>query len=269
MTDQQETPESESERGPNKSLLFAGGALVVAVLVGGAWYWQTTAEATQSGRAATSDPAGAPAIPEFDTAVERGQWVFERRACRTCHGEAGVGGVVNENYVLGTVPALNEMADRLMLFGPEDADIAIAMLDTGVDPASRADDPPFAGYDRFVAQYEVVLGVINNGATSGKADQAGPEPPLQMPAWGAILSEEEKRSVIAYLISLYDWEGDDEADEAEEADDDEADDGADPYADDGDDTAADPYADDDETEASDPYADDDGEAEDDPYADEP
>lgn len=116
------------------------------------------------------------------------------------------GGVNNLNYVLGTVPPLNEMADRLMLFDPEDAGVATELLEQGTELASLEQSPPFPDYARFVAQYGAVVGVIEHGATAAKQDLNGITPPLQMPSWRDRLSDEDIRALIAYLIELYDWE---------------------------------------------------------------
>ena len=147
--------------------------------------------------------AEAPADP-VESLVARGRSVFERYGCAACHGVDGAGGVPNPNYVLGTVPALDEMADRLMLFEKEEADAVVEMLSRAVAPASRSANPPFEAYPRFLAQFGAVRGVIKNGAKAAKKDPAGPEPPLQMMAWS--LTESEIDAVIAYLISVYDWE---------------------------------------------------------------
>lgn len=126
--------------------------------------------------------------------------------CSGCHGPEGIGGVENLNYVLGTIPSLNELADRLLLFEPEDATIAVDLLDRGVDLASLEQNPPFPDYGRFVAQYGAIANVIKNGATAAKRDPDGIAPPLNMPAWGSVLSDSDIREIVAYLISLYDWE---------------------------------------------------------------
>jgi mono/diheme cytochrome c family protein len=126
--------------------------------------------------------------------------------CAACHGAEGSGGINNLNYVLDTVPPLNEMADRLMLFDPEDAVAAVELLERGTDLASLEQAPPFPDYARFAAQYGAVVGVIKNGAPAAKKDPNGITPPLQMPAWAARLSDNDIRALIAYLIELYDWE---------------------------------------------------------------
>lgn len=232
-----------NNQGPSKSLgrpIFL--ALAVTAIAAAALMF-IYRDSRTSPTAQPDEPSDEPM--EFDTEVQLGHWAFQNRGCAVCHGPDGQGGVENTNYVLGTVPALDAMAERLMLFGPEDAQVAIDMIEQGVDPQSRIDDPPFDGYPRFLAQYDVVLGVINNGATAARADPEGPEPQLQMPAWGEILNDREKRAIIAYLITLYDWD-----DEGFGMDDEEGDD---PYA--GDNASDYSYYDDDSDDEDDPYAD--------------
>ena len=137
---------------------------------------------------------------------ERGKQLFDSMGCAACHGPEGSGGVNNLNYVLDTVPPLNETADRLMLFDPEDAVAAVELLERGTDLASLELDPPFTYYARFTAQYGAVVGVIKNGAPAAKKDPGGITPPLQMPPWADRLSDEDIRALLAYLIGLYDWE---------------------------------------------------------------
>lgn len=161
-----------------------------------------------SGMSSQESTAVAPqeeAMPTFDTEVERGAWLFESKGCVGCHGEAGAGGIVNENYVADVVPALDEMADRMMLYEPRDAEMVIRMIEEGKDPTSLTDDPPYPEYVRFVAQWGAVRTVIEEGAVAHKKDPNGPMPPLQMIAWKDMLTDEEISAILAYLISLYDW----------------------------------------------------------------
>ena len=138
--------------------------------------------------------------------VEHGKQLFDSMGCAACHGAEGSGVINNLNYVLGSVPSLNEMADRMMLFDPEDAVAAVELLEQGTDLASLESAPPFPDFARFVAQYGAVEGVIKNGAPAAKKDPAGIAPPLQMPAWEERLSDDDIRALVAYLIELYDWE---------------------------------------------------------------
>ena len=37
-------------------------------------------------------------------------------------------------------------------------------------------------------------------------DPAGPEPPLQMPAWQYIVDEREIDALLVYFVSIYPWD---------------------------------------------------------------
>lgn len=206
--------ESENSA-PRRTGLIAASVAVGILGLAGAVAFLLLGGGEEAGAASTVAEPELEPMPEFDTLVERGEWLYANRGCVACHGEAGQGGVVNANYVLDTVPALDEMAERLMLFEPEDARAATELLEEGADLEALSGDPPFPGYARFLAQYRVVMGVIENGATAAKKDPAGETPPLQMPPWGAILSPEDRRAIIAYLISLYDWEAAEEEEEGQ------------------------------------------------------
>ncbi|MBT8470025.1 MAG: cytochrome c [Deltaproteobacteria bacterium] len=181
------------------AILFASVFVFVVVV-------RLVRHAEEPPSASSASPAPVDTQERETSFPERGKQLFDSMGCAACHGPEGSGGVSNLNYVLGTVPPLNEMADRLMLFDPEDAAAAVELLERGADLASLEEDPPFPNYARFVAQYGAVVGVIKNGAPAAKKDPAGPMPPLQMLAWGDRLSDEDIRALLAYLIELYDWE---------------------------------------------------------------
>lgn len=96
--------------------------------------------------------------------VERGHLLFAKAGCITCHGVAGVGGYPDNNVVGGKIPALVGVQDRFTK-----AELA-AKIKKGVEPA--------------------------------KADPAGPEPLLRMPAWGQTLDDKEIGLVVDYLWTL-------------------------------------------------------------------
>ena len=85
-----------------------------------------------------------------------------------------------------------------------------AMLERGEDLDARASDPPFRSYSRFLVQLEVVRKLIENGNPAGRKDAHGPMPPLSMPSWRTELSDDDVTAAIAYIISLYDWDEDEE-----------------------------------------------------------
>lgn len=156
------------------------------------------------------NPAPAPPQEPVDpasafTGMELGQFQFERLSCASCHGQHGEGGVVNTNYLQETNPALDLMAERLMLFDPEDADLAVGWLIGDEEWPGPEAEPPFRTYPRFVAQLDNVRTVIREGSTAGKSDPDGPEP-AAMPAWGGVLDDSAVDALIAYLVTLYDWD---------------------------------------------------------------
>lgn len=106
------------------------------------------------------------AAAEFaDDPVKRGAEIYQRVGCITCHNKAGKGGYPNNNAVGGLVPALALVAD---------------------------------GFSKD----ELVKKVMEGVAHPAKADAAGAEPYLHMPAWQQKLNKEEIEAVAAYLLSL-------------------------------------------------------------------
>lgn len=97
--------------------------------------------------------------------VKRGAELFTRLGCATCHGKGGVGGYPNNNVVGGEIPKLTTAAD---------------------------------GYTK-----EELIAKIKEGVRHPvKADPAGPDPMLYMPAWGEVLKDDEIAALADYLISL-------------------------------------------------------------------
>jgi mono/diheme cytochrome c family protein len=139
--------------------------------------------------------------------TERGKWLFHQKGCMTCHGVGGRGGVPNYNYVNGTVPALNTLAEKMFLFFPEDIDAVVDLLERGVPLESVEEDPPLPRFGATLAQYDSVRKVIRVGNPAGKKDPAGPPPPLEMPAWQYQLSDSDIDAIIAYLLTLGSEEG--------------------------------------------------------------
>ena len=133
--------------------------------------------------------------------VARGAWLYRQKGCFLCHGEAGTGGVRNSNYVNGTIPPLDTLAERLMLFDPEDVSLIIEQMERGRNLEGLRDDPPVPRYEAFLAQYTSVRNVIRKGNPAGKMHPKGPKPPLDMPR-NKDASEEDIRALVAYLLSL-------------------------------------------------------------------
>jgi cytochrome c553 len=142
------------------------------------------------------------------TRVVRGGWLFRKNGCFTCHGENAKGGVPNWNYIKDTIPPLSTLAERMLIPDKEGADAILAALQRGADLKSLAADAPFARFNAFLAQYQSVRDVIRKGNPPGKKDPKGPPPPLEMLSFGARLSDRDIDDLIAYLLSLQPWEGD-------------------------------------------------------------
>ncbi|MFQ5864053.1 MAG: c-type cytochrome [bacterium] len=143
----------------------------------------------------------------FSSFIERGEYLYKRKGCVTCHGEDGKGGIYNPNYVKKFVPQLDNLADKLKIDWKEDADIIIKLLESNTDLESVEEDPPIDGYSRFLAQYHSIRKKVLNGAPSLQMlDPNGPRPPLSMPAWEEQLSTEDINAILAYLISRFPWE---------------------------------------------------------------
>lgn len=133
--------------------------------------------------------------------VARGKWLFRQQGCFLCHGPQGEGGVANKNYVKDTIPPL-DLAERMMLFEPEDVNAILDHMKHGTRLEVLADSPPVPRFNVFLAQYHSVQDVIRKGSVAGKKDPKGPVPPLKMPAWGRQLSDGDIDAVIAYLLTL-------------------------------------------------------------------
>ena len=158
-------------------------------------------------RSLTGAPDTRDAPEEF---MARGEYLFGTLRCNVCHGKGGRGGMPNPNYLKDTVPALNTLAETLQLWEQEDAEIIIKLLQDGADLTTLEDDAPVERFPIVLAQYEAIRGRIHDGSVPGKRDVKGPEPPLQMPTWGTNISDPDVDAIIAYLLSQYPWEEEDE-----------------------------------------------------------
>ncbi|MBI4249898.1 MAG: c-type cytochrome [Elusimicrobia bacterium] len=97
--------------------------------------------------------------------IRRGRAIYGRTGCATCHGREGRGGYFNNNVAGGLIPALTRVAE---------------------------------GYDKKELIQKIAKGVRQ----PAKADPAGPDPLLAMPAWGEILRPDEIEAVADYLLSI-------------------------------------------------------------------
>lgn len=93
-----------------------------------------------------------------------GGLIFNRAGCVACHGPGGAGGHPNSNVPGGQIPAL------------------AAVAGTYTD--------------------EELIQRIRFGRKPEKAEPDGPEPLVQMPAWGGVLDDSELAAVAAYVKRL-------------------------------------------------------------------
>lgn len=146
-------------------------------------------------------------VPEWMDIRLKGHALFQLHGCATCHGESGRGGVENPFSAQGEVPALDRLAERMMLFDRESADIVIkALSEEGLD--ALREDPPIPRLNVVMAQYKAIRSTIQEGRIPGPASPESPPSPLHMPRWEDKLSSEDQDALIAYLISLYPWDDD-------------------------------------------------------------
>jgi mono/diheme cytochrome c family protein len=157
----------------------------------------------------------------FPSVVERGDWLYHRAGCAACHGPAGIGGVENQNASGGFVPALNDMAEKMELFEPEDISKVVAVFERGLrlDDAALDDDmvPDFSSVQNQYASYR---DFIVTGGKPGKQRGSTQGPAMLMPAWKYRLYADDSPTspadidaVIAYLLTLQRFDDDDDEDE--------------------------------------------------------
>jgi cbb3-type cytochrome oxidase cytochrome c subunit len=103
------------------------------------------------------------AMTPEDVAIEAGKQDFARFGCVGCHGTELQGGVANPNAQGGEVPSLLHVSDD---------------------------------YTK-----DEVIGIIRNGRVPPIDNAAGPAPPLYMPSWKNVLSDEDIHRIADYLWS--------------------------------------------------------------------
>jgi len=146
-----------------------------------------------------------PPPPATAAVVERGAWLYRQRGCFLCHGEDGAGGVRNRNYVKGTIPPLDNLAEKILLYDPEDVTSMVALMEKGRNLENFADSPPVPRFEAVLAKYQSVRDLIEKGGPSGKMHAKGPVPPFVMPGWKRELSRSDIDALIAYLLTLQAW----------------------------------------------------------------
>lgn len=140
--------------------------------------------------------------PPGTSALARGEALYRRTGCITCHGEAGEGGVPNPGSMNAVVPPLADLSRRLFLFTPEDVGRfrrSLAPQDPGSAGDAAREIPLF---ETVRDQFEATRQLIRDGRRSSPLDPAGPTPPLDMPAWGRHLDDPEIDLILGYLLSL-------------------------------------------------------------------
>lgn len=136
-----------------------------------------------------------------------GEKIYNSKGCFTCHGTNGIGNVINPFYAKKTVPDHNTLATKLKILSKDDADIIIKLLKKNINLDSLEDNPPIENYSRFLAQYKSIITKIKVGAPKLQTvSPYDPQPPLIMPSWEFYVSDQERNAIIAYLISLNNWE---------------------------------------------------------------
>ena len=104
-------------------------------------------------------------------AKQRGQFVFERFACWSCHGEGGHGGIKNPNAYteeeeyIGEVPPLDEVTNLL--------------------------------------EPDEIREIVINGAIPEKNDSDGQTPPYACPEWGDSITEDELNDMEGGILRTF------------------------------------------------------------------
>lgn len=143
-------------------------------------------------------------VPAGATLVERGAVLYEQKGCATCHGPSGRGGVANLNSTGGSVPPHDTTAQKLLLRSREDADAFIGLLEGAGDPGGGA-EADITAFPAVRTRFMNAKEIVRHGRYTAGADPHGPEPPLQMPAWEYLLDERDIDALLAYFVSLHEW----------------------------------------------------------------
>ena len=150
-------------------------------------------------------PLHATAIPAKSSLIERGARLYEAKGCATCHGPKGRGGIPNANSTSGTVPAHDTTAQKLFLQTREDAETFVGFLEASGDLAS-ADGLAISAFPIVRTRVLNAREIIRKGRFTSAADAHRAAPPLQMPAWHYLLDERDIDALLAYFVSLQQWE---------------------------------------------------------------
>jgi mono/diheme cytochrome c family protein len=140
--------------------------------------------------------------PDAAKAVALGEYLYQTMGCMTCHGIAGAGGVDNYNYIKKTVPAHDRTAAKIFLGEEEDREAFLSLIQRGADLNNPPEPPDISRYRVVMSRFNAAVKLIQKGKNAVRLDLAGPEPPLQMPAWKSKLSRQQIHAIMGYFISL-------------------------------------------------------------------
>jgi len=146
--------------------------------------------------------------PSEAEAVALGEYLYQSMGCVTCHGLEGRGGVHNYNYIKGTVPAHRRTAAKIFLTDEEDRQAFLELIRNRADLVNPEEPTDISRYRLVMSRFEAAVKLIENGKNAVPLDLAGPEPPLQMPAWKHKLNHRQIYAIMAYFISLFPTEDD-------------------------------------------------------------
>jgi len=144
--------------------------------------------------------------PDANDLVDTGSYLYLAKGCVTCHGPEGRGGILNDNSANSPVPAHNTTAEKLFLGTADDCEAFIELVSLTDDLEALEETPEIALFPVVRTRFENAKEIIRKGRYSSKADPAGPEPPLQMPAWQYIVDEREIDALLVYFLSIYPWD---------------------------------------------------------------
>ena len=79
----------------------------------------------------------------------------------------------------------------------------MGLIRTGLDHNGLQEPSDISRYRLVMRRFNAAVELIRNGKNAARLDLAGPEPPLQMPAWKDKLNRRQIHAVMAYFISLF------------------------------------------------------------------
>ena len=157
--------------------------------------------AVSAGETASVEYWREPPPPAGADAVERGRALYRKSGCVTCHGEEGRGGIRNPNSMNASVPELETLARRTFLFSPSEVSAFRGVLDAPGGLEVEAHPAVLPLFPVVRQQYLSTRQLVRDGRRSSKLDAAGPQPPLDMPAWGVRLTGADIDAILAYLMT--------------------------------------------------------------------